>query len=66
MPNYLRMRLSTEPKGARPIEAYLAGTKDDPATITLPVLPPIRGRVLDPEGRPVPNAAVGRLAGFRR
>jgi len=64
MPRYLGMRLSTEPKDARPIEAYLAGTKDDPASITLPVLPAIRGRVLEPEGRPVPNAAVGRWLTF--
>jgi thiol-disulfide isomerase/thioredoxin len=59
IPRYPRMRLSAAPKGARPIDAYLAGTKDDPASITLPVLPAIRGRVLDPQGSPVPNTAVG-------
>src|SRR4029077_10320634 len=36
----------------------------DPASITLPVLPAIRGRVLDPQGRPVPDAAVGRWLTF--
>jgi len=59
IPQYLRVRLSTEPRNGRPIEAYFAGTKEDPASITLPVLPAIQGRVLDPEGWPVPNAAVG-------
>jgi len=54
------MSLSIEPKSGRPVVAYLAGTKDDPPTITLQVLPAIRGRVIDSEGRPVPNAAVGR------
>ncbi len=54
------MSLSIEPRDARPVVAYLAGTKDDPPSITLPVLPAIRGRVIDSEGRPVPNAAVGR------
>jgi thiol-disulfide isomerase/thioredoxin len=60
----LGMRLSAEPKGARPIEAFFNGGKDDPASISLPVLPPIRGRVIDTEGRPVPNTAVGRWLRF--
>jgi len=64
MPRYLGMRLSTEPKDARPIEAYLRGAKDDPASITLAVLPAIWGRVLDAEGWPVPDAAVGRWLTF--
>lgn len=60
----LGMKLSAEPKGARPIEAFFNGGKDDPASISLPVLPPIRGRVIDTEGRPVPNTAVGRWLTF--
>ena len=58
------MSLSTTPRNARPIEAYFSGAKDDPPSVTLPVLPPIRGRVIDPEGRPVPDAAVGRWLTF--
>jgi thiol-disulfide isomerase/thioredoxin len=53
--------LTVSPKGARPIMVSLGGMKDVPASITLPVLPPIQGRVLDPAGRPVPDVAVGRL-----
>ena len=33
-------------------------------SISLPVLPAIRGRVIDTEGRPVPDAAVGRWLTF--
>lgn len=64
MPPHMPMRLSSEPKDARPIEAFLGGEQDDPTPITMPFLPPIRGRVLDPVGRPVPNAAVGRWLTF--
>jgi thiol-disulfide isomerase/thioredoxin len=53
--------LTASPKGARPIMVSLGGMKDVPASITLPVLPPIQGRVLDPVGRPVSDVAVGRL-----
>ena len=53
------LRLSAEPAGARPIEATYGVTEDGPNMITLPILPPYRGRVLDPEGRPVPDATVG-------
>ncbi|MGO9922291.1 MAG: redoxin domain-containing protein [Isosphaeraceae bacterium] len=63
MARYVGMRLSTEPKDARPIEARLSGT-NNPASITLPVLPAIRGRVLDHQGWPVANAAVGRWLTF--
>jgi thiol-disulfide isomerase/thioredoxin len=56
--------LSARPEGARPIRTYLGVMEDEPAAITLPVLPPIRGRVLDPEGRPVPDVAVGRTIDF--
>ena len=60
----LWMELSAEPKDARPIEAFFNGGKDVPASISLPVLPPIRGRVIDTEGRSVPNTAVGRWLTF--
>jgi hypothetical protein len=56
--------LAAEPEDARPVEAPIAVTKDGPKTITLPVLPPCRGRVVDPEGRPVPDIAVGRWVTF--
>jgi thiol-disulfide isomerase/thioredoxin len=55
--------LAVKPKGARPIDTNLGVTQDEPASITLPVLPPIRGRVLDPDGRPVPDVAVGYQIG---
>jgi thiol-disulfide isomerase/thioredoxin len=54
------MHLSARPEGARPIEVGFGAVADAPASVTLPVLPPIRGRVLDPEGRPVAGVAVGR------
>ena len=59
------MKLSAEPKDARPIEAFFDGGKDDPVSISLPVLPAIRGRVIDPEVARCPR---GRrpLADFRR
>ena len=60
----LGMRLSAEPKDARPIEAFFGGGRDDPTSISLPVLPVIRGRVIDTAGRPVPDAAVGRWLTF--
>ena len=58
------MVLSAKPKDARPIEAHFNGGKDDPTSISLPVLPTIRGRVIDTEGRPVPDTAVGRWLTF--
>jgi thiol-disulfide isomerase/thioredoxin len=64
MAHGMLLRLSAQPKDARPIQAVLDVTRDGPPSITLPVLPPIRGRVLDPEGRPVPDAAVGRWLTF--
>lgn len=51
--------LTAKPEGARPIKATIAVTEGSPGSIRLPVVPPYRGRVLDPEGRPVPNAVVG-------
>lgn len=56
--------LSAEPDGARPSEAVLGVTRDGPSRVTLPVLPPLRGRVSDPEGRPVPDVAIGRWVSF--
>ncbi len=64
MARYVGMTLSAEPKDARPIEAHVPGAKEDLPSITLPVLPAIRGRVLDHEGWPVANAAVGRWLTF--
>lgn len=51
--------LTAKPEAARPISAAIDVSEDGPGSITLPVLPPYQGRVLDPEGRPVPNAVVG-------
>jgi hypothetical protein len=51
--------LTAKPEGARPIEATIAVTEDGPGSIALPVLTPYQGRVLDPEGRPVPDVTVG-------
>jgi hypothetical protein len=64
MAHNLWMVLSAKPKDARPIKAHFNGGKDDPTSISLPVLPAIRGRVIDTEGRPVPDAAVGRWLTF--
>jgi thiol-disulfide isomerase/thioredoxin len=64
MADAMALRLSAQPKDARPIEAILDVRRDGTPSITLPVLPAIRGRVLDPEGRPVPDAAVGRWLTF--
>jgi len=59
MPRTLGSAVTAEPKDSRPVVAYLSGAKDDPDSIALPVLPAIRGRVLDAQGWPVPDAAVG-------
>jgi len=56
--------LSVKPEGARPIEMLFAVRKDGPASITLPVVPPIQGRVLDRDGKPAPDVAVGRWITF--
>lgn len=64
IPRNLPMNLTAEPKGLRPIVAYFRGTNDEPTSITLPVLPPIRGRVIDSQGWPVPEVAVGRWLSF--
>lgn len=53
------IRLSAEHAGARTVEATFGVTEDGLNTLKLPILPPYRGRVLDPEGRPVPDATVG-------
>ena len=50
-----------KPEGARPIDVYLANLKNDPAAVTVTLLPPIRGRVRDPDGRPLPDVVVGRM-----
>ena len=50
-----------KPPGARPINLTLLNGKDDPATIKLPVLEPIRGRVHDAAGRPLSGVSIGRL-----
>jgi thiol-disulfide isomerase/thioredoxin len=59
-----RATLLAAPQAARPIEVNLSGTDDEPTSITLPVVPPITGRVLDHEGRPVPGVALGRWITF--
>ncbi len=56
--------LSANPDGARPIKMLFAVRKNGPASITLPVLQPIRGRVLNPDGKPAPDVAVGRWITF--
>ncbi len=56
--------LVAKPDGARPIEMFFAVRKDGPASITLPVLQPIRGRVVGSDGKPVPDVAVGRWIAF--
>ena len=58
------MTLAINPSGSCSVEPYLSGTKDDPSSITLPILPPIRGCVVDTAGRPVANVAVGRWMAF--
>ncbi len=58
------LRLSAQPEDARPIEAVLGVTTDGPPSITLPFLPAMRGRVVDPGGQPVPDTAVGRWLTF--
>jgi len=64
MAHDLPMQLLAEPKDARPIKAFFNGVKDVPTSISLPVLPAIRGRVIDTDGRPVPDVAVGRWLAF--
>ena len=59
------IELTAKPQGARPIWADFGGDREDRTSVTLPVLPPIRGRVLDPAGQPVPGVAVGRWVSFQ-
>jgi thiol-disulfide isomerase/thioredoxin len=51
--------LKARPEGARPIKADVNVTPQSPDVVTLPVLPPYRGRVLDSEGRPAPGVKIG-------
>jgi len=53
--------LSARPAGARPTITSLGMTNDEPPSVTLPVLPPIRGRVVDVDGRPVSGVAIGQM-----
>jgi|GEM_PF-4916064 len=53
--------LRASPENARPMIIFFDNTKDDPAALNVSLLPPIRGQVRDPEGRPVPDAVVGRV-----
>jgi thiol-disulfide isomerase/thioredoxin len=55
-----RMEANCAPAGVRPIRFGLMNTKDGPAVLTLALQPPIRGRVRDRQGRPVPNVTLGR------
>jgi thiol-disulfide isomerase/thioredoxin len=64
IPPELGMGVIVHPEGAVPVETYIGSTADDPASITLPVLPALRGRVLDPEGQPVPDVTIGRWITF--
>ena len=59
------MALSARPKGARALMLSLAGTEDEQASITLPVLPPIGGHVLDPQGLPASDVTIGRWLTFQ-
>ena len=56
--------LDIRPPGARAIHTMLVGAEDEPASIPVPVLSPIRGRVLDAEGRPAAGVNVGDLIQF--
>ena len=59
------MVLATRPRNARPVKAFLNnGVRVTRQSVTLPILPAIRGRVVDTDGRAVPNAAVGRWLTF--
>jgi len=58
------VRLSAEPEGYRPIKAVFHVVLDGADGIVLPVLPPYRGRVVGPDGRPASGVAVGRWIGF--
>ncbi len=62
----LGMKLSARPKDGRPIEAFFNGGKDDPTSVSLPVLPAIRGRVIDTEGLRGAGRCCRPLANFRR
>ncbi|MHC5536989.1 redoxin domain-containing protein [Singulisphaera rosea] len=64
IPPSLGMTVAANPVGARPVELNLSGTENEPTTLRLPALPPIRGRVVDVEGRPVPDVAVGLWISF--
>lgn len=60
----LLLSVSARPDGARPIETSLEMLADGPDEIKVPVLPPYRGRVVDPQGRPVADVAIGRWLSF--
>ncbi len=59
------MVLMAKPAGARPIVTILMNAKNDPTAIAIRLLEPIRGRVNDAEGRPLPQITVGRSITFR-
>nr|WP_303652470.1 TlpA disulfide reductase family protein [Paludisphaera mucosa] len=44
-----------------PTSVGFRGVADDPMEVAIPLSDPIRGRVVDPEGRPQPGIQVGRL-----
>jgi thiol-disulfide isomerase/thioredoxin len=60
------MTLQVRPAGARSIITTLMNGKDDPTALTIPLLPPILGRVHDTEGRPLPGVTVGRWIAARQ
>lgn len=58
------MLLAATFPGARPVFAIMHGSLGEPDTIVLPVLPPVTGRVVDPEGRPIAGVKVGSMISF--
>lgn len=54
-------RIAVRSQDYLPIEFGLPGRADDPAEVAIPMFDPIRGRVVDPDGRPLKGVKIGQL-----
>ena len=62
-PRGLGFQVAARPKAYLATTVGFRGIADDPPLVTIPLFEPIRGRVVDPEGKPVPGIRIGRVIG---